>query len=118
MVRVHGAGCEVWGVGVGGCKVGGRVLGAGGVGFGGWGIWCGGVGYGERPFHQIVSMMKWIRISRLSMKNSLSLCVGREWGDGGWRADTARYCSTRACQGVGRSHCAAHIFVVKHSVNI
>ena len=26
---------------------------------------------GARPVHQILSMMKWIRTSRLSMKNSL-----------------------------------------------
>ena len=30
--------------------------------------------YGARPVHQIVSMMRWFRTSRLSRKNSLSLC--------------------------------------------
>ena len=31
--------------------------------------------HGARPVHQIISMIKWIRTSRLSMKNSLSLGV-------------------------------------------
>ena len=30
--------------------------------------------HGARPVHQIMTMIKWIRTSRLSMKNSLSLC--------------------------------------------
>ena len=29
--------------------------------------------HGARPVHQIISMIKWIRTSRLSIKNSLSL---------------------------------------------
>jgi len=35
--------------------------------------------HGARPVHQIISMIKWIRTSRLSIKNSLSL--------GGWGPD-------------------------------
>ena len=34
--------------------------------------------HGARPVHQIISMLKWIRISKLSIKNSLSL-GGRLW---------------------------------------
>ena len=32
--------------------------------------------HGARPVHRIISMVKWIRTSRLSIKNSLSLSVG------------------------------------------
>ena len=32
--------------------------------------------HGARPVHQIISMIKWIRTSRLSIKNSLSLTAG------------------------------------------
>ena len=32
--------------------------------------------HGARPVHQIFSMIKRVRTSRLSIKNSLSLCVG------------------------------------------
>ena len=31
--------------------------------------------HGVRPVHQIISMIKWIRTSKLSIKNSLSLCL-------------------------------------------
>ena len=30
--------------------------------------------HGARPVHLIIAMIKWIRTSRLSIKNSLSLC--------------------------------------------
>jgi hypothetical protein len=30
--------------------------------------------HGARPVHRIIAMIKWIRIRRLSIKNSLSLC--------------------------------------------
>ena len=32
--------------------------------------------HGARPVNQIISMIKWIRTSRLSIQNSLSLCFG------------------------------------------
>ena len=34
-----------------------------------------GKGNGARPVRQIIVMIKWIRTSRLSIKNSLSLCA-------------------------------------------
>ena len=34
--------------------------------------------HGARPVHLIITMMKWIRTSRLSIKNSLSYCAV-EW---------------------------------------
>ena len=34
--------------------------------------------HGVRPVHLIITMLKWIRTSRLSIKNSLSVCVGRQ----------------------------------------
>jgi len=47
--------------------------------------------HGARPVHLIITMIKWIRTSRLSIKNSLSLCwyyysrcltrAGRTWGE-------------------------------------
>ena len=33
--------------------------------------------HGARPVHLIITMIKWIRISRLSLKNSPSRCVGQ-----------------------------------------
>ena len=33
--------------------------------------------HGARPVHLIIAMMKWIQTSRLSIKNSLSLCICR-----------------------------------------
>jgi len=51
------------------------VEGAQGPGFRGW-VWgLGGGGWGlggARPVHLIISMITWIRTSRLSIKNSLS----------------------------------------------
>jgi len=36
--------------------------------------------HGARPVHQIISMIKWIRTSRLSIKNSLSDGQPGAWG--------------------------------------
>ena len=52
---------------------------ASGVEFRGWGVGLGVPGegnsnsHGARPVHQIISMIKWIRTSKLSMQNCLSL---------------------------------------------
>jgi len=41
--------------------------------------------HGARPVHLIITMIKWIRTSRLSIKNSLSLCTGQLLATGhGW----------------------------------
>jgi len=38
--------------------------------------------HGARPVHLIIAMIKWIRTSRLSIKNSLfGACVGAECGE-------------------------------------
>jgi len=47
------------------------------------GVQSGGAGHGARPVHQIISMIKWIRTSRLSIKNSL--CAGE--GRPGYKAE-------------------------------
>jgi len=39
--------------------------------------------HGARPVHQIIPMIKWIRTSRLSIKNSLSLSATRSQVRGG-----------------------------------
>jgi len=39
--------------------------------------------HGARPFHLIITMIKWIRTSRLSIHDSLSLRRAREAGGGG-----------------------------------
>ena len=36
--------------------------------------------HGARPVHQIITMIKWIRISRLSIKNSFSVGCRKEGG--------------------------------------
>ena len=38
--------------------------------------------HGARPVHLIITMIKWIRTSRLSIKNSLSLAAGPRWRQG------------------------------------
>jgi len=40
--------------------------------------------HGARPVHLIITMIKWIRTSRLSRKNSLSGCTERDLAWGGW----------------------------------
>ena len=35
--------------------------------------------HGARPVHLIITMIKWIRTSKLSIKNSLSGCAQRTW---------------------------------------
>ena len=37
--------------------------------------------HGARPVHQIISMINWIRTSRLSIKNSLSLDLEKDSND-------------------------------------
>ena len=39
--------------------------------------------HGARPVHLFITMIKWIRNSRLSIKNSLSVCSWQEHGAGG-----------------------------------
>ena len=46
--------------------------------------------HGARPVHLIITMIKWIRTSRLSIKNSLSpqLVVSSPWTPGGYRTQS------------------------------
>jgi len=53
--------------------------------------------HGARPVHQIIAMIKWIRTSRLSIKNSLSLRV--TWDGAGGRGGSGGEVGSRGTEG-------------------
>jgi len=57
--------------------------------------------HGARPVHLIITMIQWIRTSRLSIKNSLSARAGA--GEGGEGAGGAREIRTGATREGGRA---------------